>query len=146
MPKKGNTKNHKTVDCNSWGSMEEEEKPKSLPLYRNLYLLKLLDRNNPKFPLNNRHWSKTLRFNRQPSKISYYKCSANCIPCTGYSFCSHTVAIAESEGNFETIIKWYEANKQRPATSQPFGRLICQQGWAKNAKIHPGTQRGNQQK
>ena len=68
MPKKGNTKSHKTVDCNSWGSMEEEEKPKSLPLYRNLYLLKLLDRNNPKFPLNNRHSSKTLRFNRQPSK------------------------------------------------------------------------------
>lgn len=75
----------------------------------------------------------------------YYKCSGHCIPCTGYSFCSHTVAIAELEGNFETIIKWYEANKQRPATSQPFGRLIYQQGWAKNAKIHPGTQRGNQQ-
>lgn len=69
MPKKANTKNDKTVDYNSWGSMEEEEKPKSLPLYRNLYLLKLLDRNNPKFPLNNRHSSKALRFNRQPSKI-----------------------------------------------------------------------------
>ena len=49
--------------------MEEEEKPKSLHLYRNLYLLKILDRNNPKFPLNNRHSSKTLRFNRLPSKI-----------------------------------------------------------------------------
>lgn len=42
----------------------------------------------------------------------YYKCTGNCIPCTGYSFCSHTVAITESEGNFETIINWYEANKE----------------------------------
>ena len=52
----------------------------------------------------------------------YYECNGNCISFVPYNLCSHTLAVADLEGNSETFLNWYKLNKQGsanvPALSQ----------------------------
>ena len=45
----------------------------------------------------------------------YYECNGNCISFVPYNLCSHTLAVADLEGNSETFLNWYKLNKQGPA-------------------------------
>ena len=42
----------------------------------------------------------------------YYECNRNCISFAAYNLCSHTLAVADLEGNTETFLNWYKLNKQ----------------------------------
>ena len=77
----------------------------------------------------------------------YYECDGKCISYAAYSLCSHTIAVAELEGNAETFINWYKLNKQGSANISTLSQMDLPSGRGtkrtKSTQVRKGAKNSN---
>ena len=77
----------------------------------------------------------------------YYECNGNCIPFATYNLCSHTLAVADLDGNTEAFLHWYKVNKQGSANLSALSQIALPSGrgtgCTQATQIHKGAKNTN---
>ena len=77
----------------------------------------------------------------------YYECNGNCISFVTYNLYSHTLAVADLDGNTETFLNWCKVNKQGFANISALSQIDLPSGRGtkrtKSTQIRKGAKNRN---